>query len=121
MVRQGKGAKDRRTLLPQGVRESLAEHLQRVKALHEADLAAGFGEVYLPDALDRKLPGAAQTWVWQYLFPSARRSVDPRSGAVRRHHANEGAVNRAITTAVRKAGLSKRATSHRLRHSLLRT
>jgi integron integrase len=101
MVRQGKGAKDRRTMLPQGVRGPLAEHLQRVKALHEADLAAGFGEVYLPDALDRKLPGAARAWVWQYVFPSARRSVDPRSEAVRRRHAHEGAVNRAITTAVR--------------------
>ena len=117
VVRQGKGGKDRRTMLPQGVREPLAEHLQRVKELHQADLAAGFGEVYLPDALGRKLPGAAKAWVWQYVFPSARRSVDPRGGATRRHHAHEGAVNRAITTAVRLAGLTKRATSHSLRHS----
>jgi hypothetical protein len=77
-----KGGKDRRTMLPQGAREPLAEHLQRVKALHQADLAEGFGEVYLPDALDRKLPGAAKAWVWQYVFPSVRRSVDPRSGAI---------------------------------------
>ncbi len=117
VVRQGKGDKDRRTMLPHGVREPLAEHLQRVKELHEADLAAGFGEVYLPDALGRKLPGAAKAWVWQYVFPSARRSADPRGGGVRRHHAHEGAVNRAITTAVRQAGLTKRATSHSLRHS----
>jgi integron integrase len=117
VVRHGKGGKDRRTMLPDAVRRPLAEHLGRVKELHEADLAAGYGAVYLPDALGRKLPGAAKAWVWQYVFPSGRRSVDPRGGAVRRHHANEGAVNRAITTAVRAAGLPKRATSHGLRHS----
>ncbi len=117
VVRHGKGGKDRRTMLPAGARGPLADHLARVRQLHAADRAAGFGAVYLPDALSRKLPGAATAWPWQYVFPSARRSTDPRSGAVRRHHINEGAVNRAITTAVRQAGLAKRATSHTFRHS----
>jgi integron integrase len=117
VVREGKGNKDRRTMLPKLCRNSLAEHLARVKQLHESDLAAGRGEVYLPDALDRKLPAAATAWVWQYVFPSARFSTDPRSGKVRRHHVHESGLNRVLNVAVRRAGLTKRVTSHSCRHS----
>lgn len=116
-VRGGKGDKDRRTVLPSAVRSPLLAHLDRVKELHAADLRRGYGRVYLPNALDRKLPGAAAEFRWQYVFPSARLSVDPRSGETRRHHAHEGAVTREVTAAVRRAGLLKRATSHSLRHS----
>lgn len=117
VVREGKGNKDRRTLLPTAVRPPLRAHLDRVKLLHERDLAAGFGRVYLPDALERKLPHAAAEFVWQYVFPSAKMSRDPRSGVVRRHHAHDSAVSKAITDAVRRSGIPKRATSHSLRHS----
>ena len=116
-VREGKGNKDRRTMLPVVARPGLLEHLGRVERLHREDLAAGYGRVYLPDALDRKLPGAAAEFRWQYVFPSVKLSVDPRSGERRRHHASEGAVGREITAAVRRAGLAKRATSHSFRHS----
>ncbi|HJZ90662.1 MAG TPA: integron integrase [Gemmataceae bacterium] len=116
-VREGKGNKDRRTMLSAAVRPDLAAHIERVRLLHEKDLAAGFGRVYLPDALDRKLPSAAAEFVWQYVFPSAKMSKDPRTGAVRRHHAHEAAVSRAMTRAVRESGIRKRATSHSLRHS----
>jgi integron integrase len=116
-VREGKGDKDRRTMLPKRLQPDLREHLERVRALHERDLKAGFGAVYLPHALERKLPGAEQEWKWQYVFPSARLSVDPRSGKTRRHHANESSVNRAIVGAVRRSGIGKRATSHTFRHS----
>jgi integron integrase len=116
-VRAGKGNKDRRTMLPAAVRPALTQHLDRVKLLHEKDLAAGYGRVYLPEALDRKLPNAAAEWIWQYVFPSAKMSTDPRGGEVRRHHAHETAISRAITNAVRLAGIRKRATSHSLRHS----
>jgi integron integrase len=117
-VREGKGNKDRRTMLPAAVRPTLRAHLERVKDLRAKDLAAGFGRVYLPDALNRKLPNAAAEFIWQYVFPSAKMSRDPRSEAVRRHHAHEAAVSRAVPPAVRAAGLTKRATSHSFRHSL---
>ena len=117
VVRDGKGGKDRRTVLPAGARGPLADHLARAEGPHDADLAAGGGAVYLPGALGRKCPGAATAWAWQYVFPAARVSADPRTGAVRRHHANEGAVSRAVTAAVARAGLAKRATAHTLRHS----
>jgi integron integrase len=117
VVRQGKGDKDRRTMLPAAVKPELAAHLERVRQLHRKDLAAGFGRVYLPDALDRKLPAAPTDWLWQYVFPSARLSRDPRSGETRRHHAHEGSVSRALTEAGRRAGLNKRLTSHAFRHS----
>ena len=117
VVREGKGDKDRHTVLPEAVKLELGRHLEAVRRLHEQDLARGFGRVYLPHALDRKLPAAAGEWCWQYVFPSAVLSVDPRSGVRRRHHAHEGAVSRAITAAVRAAGISKRATSHSFRHS----
>ncbi len=117
VVREGKGDKDRRTMLPRAVVRDLGDHLERVRALHRRDLARGYGRVYLPHALERKLPGAAAEWAWQYVFPSAQLSVDPRSGVQRRHHAHEAAVSRAITQAVRASGIPKRATSHSLGHS----
>jgi integron integrase len=116
-VREGKGNKDRRTMLPAAVKPDLTAHLERVRRLHEKDLSAGYGRVYLPDALERKLPNAAAEFRWQYVFPSAKLSKDPRSDVVRRHHAHETAVSKAVTAAVRAAGLTKRATSHSLRHS----
>jgi integron integrase len=117
VVREGKGNKDRRTMLPESLKPDLVRHLEAVRRLHAQDLARGFGRVFLPDALERKLPGAAAEWVWQYVFPSSKLSVDPRSGVKRRHHAHEAAVSRAITAAVRRAALGKRATSHSFRHS----
>src|SRR5262249_30048234 len=118
VVRGGKGDKDRRTMLPRAARAGLTEHLERVRGLHAADLAAGFGAVWMPTALDRKFPAAGRQWAWQYVFPSVRRSIDPRSGVERRHHAHESAVNRALREAAVRAGLlGKRVTSHALRHS----
>ena len=117
LVRDGKGFKDRVTMLPVALAAPLAEHLKRVKALHEQDLAAGRGAVYLPYALERKYPGAARDWAWQYVFPSAGLSEDPRTGIVRRHHLQDQAVQRAMRQAVRDAGVDKPATPHTLRHS----
>jgi integron integrase len=117
LVREGKGNKDRVTMLPASLTVALKQHLLRVQALHETDLAEGYGEVYLPFALARKYPNAAREWRWQYAFPSIKRSTDPRSGAVRRHHADEKAVQRAMRQAVRDAGIAKPATPHTLRHS----
>jgi integrase len=104
-------------MLPQSLVPALQDHLGRVKALHEADLAQGNGDVYLPYALSRKYPSAEREWGWQYVFPSARRSSDPRSGIVRRHHSDEKALQRAMRQAVRDAGIAKPATPHTLRHS----
>ena len=117
IVREGKGNKDRVTMLPEILQPDLRHHLEKVRRLHEKDLADGFGRVYLPDALERKLPGAATEWKWQFVFPSAAFSIDPRSGAKRRHHAHEGSVSREITKAVKESGIAKRATSHSFRHS----
>ena len=116
-VRQGKGNKDRRTMLPVSVKPELEEHLRRVRQLHQRDLADGFGTVWLHDALERKLPHASREWPWQWVFPSAVLSVDPRTGVRRRHHAHEGSVSRAITQAVRRSGITKGATNHSFRHS----
>jgi len=116
-VRSGKGDKDRTTVLPEAVKDRLREHIERVKTLYEKDLAAGHGEVYLPDALARKYPNAGKEWGWQYVFPSARLSVDPRSGKIRRHHISETAIQSAMANAVKKAGIVKHATVHTLRHS----
>jgi integron integrase len=116
-VRSGKGDKNRTTVLPESVKDRLHAHIENVKALHEKDLVAGFGEVYLPDALARKYKNAGKEWGWQYVFPSARLSVDPRSGKIRRHHISETAIQSAIANAVRKAGIMKHATVHTLRHS----
>lgn len=117
VVREGKGFKDRVTMLPESLVEPLQAHLQRVERLHINDLAQGHGEVYLPYALERKYPKAAREWGWQYVFPSSKRSVDPRSGAIRRHHADEQNIQRIMRRAVRAAGIHKLATPHTLRHS----
>jgi integron integrase len=117
VVREGKGDKDRRTMLPAAVVPDLRSHLARVGVLHQQDLAKGLGAVLLPHALGRKLPSASTDWCWQYVFPSATISRDPRSGHRGRHHAHEASVSRAITAAVRKSGIAKRATSHTFRHS----
>lgn len=117
VVREGKGNKDRVTMLPGGVISELRAHLAEVRTLHERDLNQGFGEVYLPFALARKYPGAGREWGWQYVFPSVKRSVDPRSGVERRHHLDEKGVQRAMKQAVRDSGIVKPATPHTLRHS----
>jgi integron integrase len=117
LVREGKGFKDRITMLPAALIDPLKAHLKQVRGLHDQDLAEGFGEVYLPYALDRKYPNAARDWGWQYVFPSKNRSVDPRTGIVRRHHVQDQAIQRAIRQAVRDADISKPATPHTLRHS----
>ena len=120
LLRDGKGFKDRVTLLPSSVKAELAAHLERVKLLHQSDLAAGAGEVYLPYALARKYPQAAREWGWQYVFPAIHLSPDPRSGKMRRHHASETSLQRAVKEAVRLAGIVKPASCHSLRHSLPR-
>ncbi|MEO5574545.1 MAG: integron integrase, partial [Gammaproteobacteria bacterium] len=117
LVRDGKGFKDRVTMLPSALSAPLKAHLQRVKALHRQDLEAGFGAVYLPYALDKKYPTAGRDWAWQYVFPSANLSVDPCSNETRRHHIQDQAVQRAVKQAVRDAGLFKLATPHTFRHS----
>jgi len=116
-IRDAKGQKDRITVLPENLIETLRSHLARVKLLHERDLQEGFGRVYLPFALSAKYPSADLEWSWQFVFPSKRRSVDPRSGIERRHHAPEDVLQRAVKSAVRASGITKPATVHTLRHS----
>jgi integron integrase len=117
VVRDGKGAKDRVTMLPGRLRRPLKEHLAHAKAVHERDLQLGFGSVYLPDALERKYPNAHRSWMWQYVFPAAKRSVDPVSGRVQRHHVLEKSLQNAVANAVRATGITKPASCHTLRHS----
>jgi len=117
LVREGKGFKDRVTMLPDSLVPRLREHLKRVKALHDQDIAEGFGEVYLPDALAEKYPRASQAWGWQWVFPARLRSVDPRSGLERRHHLYPESVQRAVREAGRRAEIVKPITPHVLRHS----
>jgi integron integrase len=117
IVRNAKGQKDRVTVLPGTLLEPLRTHLSRVRGLHEADLRDGFGRVYLPHAVASKYPNADREWGWQYVFPSSRRSIDPRSGIERRHHAPEDALQRAVKQAIRKAGIVKPGSVHTLRHS----
>ena len=117
LVRDGKGQKDRRTMLPASLAEPLSLHLVEGKALHDADLKSGLGEVFVPDAILRKYPGAGKSWAWQYVFPARERSRDPRTGAVRRHHLHESVVQRAVKGAVAEAGLTKPASCHTFRHS----
>lgn len=117
IVRDTKGDEDRVTLLPDSVVEPLKEHLQRVRRLHEQDLARGYGSVYLPDALARKYPNASREWIWQYVFPSVQLSADPRSGETRRHHLDESGLQRAVRRAAAASGINKRVTCHTFRHS----
>lgn len=116
-IRRGKGAKDRVTVLAQSMREPLTAHLERVRAVHSRDLAAGAGAVELPDALDRKYPTAPRQWAWQWVFPARRMYVDPETGERRRHHLHESVMQRAMAEAVRESGIGKRASCHSLRHS----
>lgn len=116
-VRDGKGSKDRVTMLPTATTELLKNQLEKAKRLHQQDLAAGFGEVFLPYALERKYKFANRQWGWQYVFPASKRSLDPRSKKIRRHHANPKSLQRAVKLAVRAANISKLATCHTFRHS----
>ena len=117
LIRSGKGDKDRVTLLPEILLPELQQQIDRVKELHQTDLGEGFGRVYLPFALARKYPNADREFAWQYVFPSLKRSTDPRSGKVGRHHLDEKNIQRAIRYAARKAGINKLISSHTLRHS----
>jgi integron integrase len=117
VVRDGKGAKDRVTMLPQSVVEPLERHLVRVRALHERDLADGYGTVELPHALARKYPRAPSEWAWKFVFPSRQLSTDPRTGALQRHHVYENYVIRGVKQAARAARIAKHVSCHTLRHS----
>ncbi len=116
-VRSGKGDRDRRTMLPATAAAELRPHLETVRQLHARDLAAGLGRVELPGALARKLPRAATDWAWQWVFPSPKLAVDPRTGETRRHHLYPERLQRAVSAAARRAGIPKRVTCHTLRHS----
>jgi integron integrase len=117
VVRDGKGRKDRVTMLPQQIKAPLRRHLHDVQQLHAQDVQAGAGHVYLPYALERKYPNASREWIWQYVFPAARPSRDPRTGIIRRHHIHKLVLQRAVHAAVRKANIPKPASGHTLRHS----
>ncbi len=115
-VRAAKGGKDRTTLFPETLHGAMAAQVETVRKLHQADLEEGFGEVYLPHALGRKYPNAAKSPEWQYLFPSKKRSKDPRTGTTRRHHVQESGLQKAVKTAVKKAGILKSVGCHTFRH-----
>ncbi|MDY0040229.1 MAG: integron integrase [Desulforhabdus sp.] len=117
LVRDGKGERDRVTMLPACVIEPLRRHLEGVKVLHQRDLEEGFGHVYLPFALARKYPHADRDWSWQYVFPSRKRSMDPRTGTERRHHMDETVLQRAVKESAKKARINKVVGPHVLRHS----
>jgi integron integrase len=116
-VRDGKGAKDRVAMIPEALAPALRSHLQRVRALHRDDLRDGFGEVFLPHAIARKAPKAATAWAWQYVFPAPRRSTDPRSGRIRRHHLGETTLQKAVKDAIARVGIEKAGSCHTFRHS----
>ena len=118
VVRDAKGNKDRVVPLPRRLIDPLREHLVDVKALFEEDLTQGCAGVYLPNALARKYPNAPREWIWQYIFPSARLSVDPRSAAVRRHHVHESGLQKALKKAARDAGINKKISTHTMRKAL---
>jgi integron integrase len=116
-IRNGKGARDRITMLPDALKQPLNEQIKKAKSVHKADLSEGFGAVYLPHALERKYPQSASAWGWQYVFPANKRSVDPRSGLERRHHLGESVLQSAVKEAVRKARIVKPVSCHTFRHS----
>ncbi|MEW6088709.1 MAG: integron integrase [bacterium] len=116
-VRAGKGDKDRATILPDGIIEPLKKQLEEIKKIHKKDLEKGYGEVFLPNALDKKYPNASREFCWQYVFPASKLSVDPRSGKVKRHHIFEKTIQNAMNNAVKKSNIVKHATVHTLRHS----
>ncbi|MCJ0826369.1 integron integrase [Luteimonas sp. 50] len=117
MVRNGKGGKDRRTVLPRTLIEPLQREVERARTVHREDLAAGFGEVWLPHALGRKYPNAGREFGWQYVFAARSRSRDPRDGSERRHHFDDGVLSRALKRACVRAGIAKPVSAHTLRHS----
>jgi integron integrase len=117
IVRDGKGMKDRVTMLPARIASALRAQLASAGEVHDADLANGHGAVWLPTALARKYPSASREWAWQYVFPADAISVDPRSGEVRRHHVSDQSFQRAMRQAVRGSGIARPATPHTLRHS----
>ena len=117
IVRDAKGSQDRVTMLPVSVIEPLQNHLTKVRALHNKDLEDGFGSVYLPFALEKKYRNASREWGWQYVFPSSKRSKDPRTGVIRRHHIAETVLQRAVRAAVRASGVVKPGSCHTFRHS----
>ena len=117
LIRDGKGEKDRITMLPEKLKVPLQTHLQKVRSLHDQDLREGFGEVHLPYALARKYPRAGFEWGWQYVFPSKNRSIDPDDGVIRRHHLDESVLQRAVRTAVRALDIAKPVHCHTFRHS----
>lgn len=117
IVRNGKGAKDRATMLPENLVQPLQEHLGRVRALHRRDIAEGCGEVWLPHALARKYPRAPREWGWQFIFPSANRSVDRETGEIRRHHLHPDTLGRIVKRAAQRAGIVRPVSCHTLRHS----
>lgn len=116
-IREGKGAKDRVTPLPLKYRDALLEQLEKTKLLHQKDLQNGYGETYLPDAIARKYPSAPLEWPWQYVFPSGRLSVDPKTNKVRRHHIHENSLQKAVKDSAKKCGLPSTVSVHTLRHS----
>jgi len=117
VVRNGKGQKDRVVPLPDRLHQPLREQLDKARQLHREDLERGYGEVFLPDALARKWPKAPKEWIWQYVFPSGRLSVDPRSGKTRRHHLHENGLQKAVKAAAQQAKITKKVNCHSLRHS----
>ena len=117
IVREGKGGKDRATILPDSLIDPLKRHLRHVKLIHEDDIADGHGGVYLPNALETKYPNAHREWIWQYVFPAAKLSMDPRGGVLRRHHADPSGLQRAVKKAARSTGIEKRVSCHTFRHS----
>ena len=116
-VREGKGEKDRSTILPQSIKKRLQLHLKKIYAIHQEDLADGYGETILPHALAHKYPAAAKQWNWQYVFPASKRSIDPLSRKMSRHHLDESSVQRTVKAAIRASGITKDASCHTFRHS----
>jgi integron integrase len=115
-VLAAKGDKDRVTIFPKIIQDEMRQHLEKIKLLHDEDLARGQGEVYMPGALSKKYPAAAKEFRWQYVFPSKALSRDPRTGVLRRHHVLESGLQKAVKAAVDKAGITKRVSCHTFRH-----